>query len=147
MVMVTSMRSSAIITTATDFGEIRMVYSWIAGSVRENSYGISLGDLDSDGDLDLFTADYYSNRVWLNQNAPVGLVVTSLVPKNTGFVAQLSAELDEDVLNLGDTGTSAHGPPDVVLTGTTTGSVPGSFGGWRRRPLAHLHRNGRTACG
>ncbi|NER23393.1 MAG: DUF4347 domain-containing protein [Symploca sp. SIO1C2] len=37
---------------------------------RSNSYGVSLGDIDGDGDLDAFIANFngQANKVWLNNN-------------------------------------------------------------------------------
>jgi hypothetical protein len=54
------------------------------------------------------------------------LVVTSLTPTATGFVAQFNRALDPSVLNLYDTQTGGLGPADVTLTGPG-GVVTGSL--------------------
>jgi len=55
------------------------------------------------------------------------LLVTSLEPISTGFVAQFNTELDVNALNLFDTQTAGLGPADVVLRGETAGTVAGSL--------------------
>ena len=67
-----------------------------------NSIGISLGDLDSDGDLDAFVANYSSqgNKVWLNVPPPPE--VTTLFPvanthsadNTTNLVATFNGNID-----------------------------------------------------
>ncbi len=54
-----------------------------------------------------------------------GLVVTSLSPTESGFMAQFSSDLDPSTLNLYDTG--GLGAADVVFQGTSTGAVRGSM--------------------
>ena len=55
------------------------------------------------------------------------LIVTSLVPTPTGFIAELNGELVSTALNLYDAQTGGAGPPDVLLDGATVGRVSGSL--------------------
>jgi hypothetical protein len=55
------------------------------------------------------------------------LAVTELTPTASGFVVQLSREVDPAVLNLNDVASGAPGPVDVSLTGATVGTVGGSL--------------------
>ena len=54
----------------------------------------------------------------------LSFTVSSLLPTSTGFVAELSADVDASVLNLYD---SKLGDPDAVLSGAATGPVTGSL--------------------
>ncbi len=51
----------------TQGGTARHVHRQRTNAWHGNSYGISLGDVDGDGDLDAFVANVGANRVWLNQ--------------------------------------------------------------------------------
>ena len=58
-------------------------------------------------------------------NGPIS--VWQLHPTSTGFVAELTAGPDEDILNLFSTETGGQGPADVTLMGAMTGVITGSL--------------------
>ena len=60
----------------------------------------------------------------VDDDGPLSFTAT-LVPTNSGFVANLSAELDGNDINLHDLGDA--GAPDVILTGASGGPVAGSL--------------------
>lgn len=89
---------------------------------------IVLDPADPDDASDYGTAveakhlDYADNVIAVEmQQPPVGLVVTSLTPQNSGFVAKFNSELNPDSLNL-----YGERPSDITLQGTTVGTVRGS---------------------
>ncbi len=55
------------------------------------------------------------------------LLVTSLTPTDSGFVAEFSSDLERDELNLYDAQAAELGAPDAVLQGATVGPVSGSL--------------------
>jgi hypothetical protein len=55
------------------------------------------------------------------------LKVLSLTPTPSGFVAQLSHDIERSALNLYDVASGAYGPSDVTLVGDTVGPVTGSL--------------------
>ncbi|HUG67973.1 MAG TPA: cadherin domain-containing protein, partial [Pirellulaceae bacterium] len=57
----------------------------------------------------------------------LAVAVDAFTPTSSGFVAELSAEIRESVLNLYDTESQALGAADVTLTGNVTGNVRGSL--------------------
>jgi hypothetical protein len=57
----------------------------------------------------------------------LAVVVESLTPTPSGFVAQFSEAIDTGNLNLYDAQNGALGPADVTLTGGTVGDIAGSI--------------------
>ena len=55
------------------------------------------------------------------------LIVTSLTPTSSGFIAEFNLTFDSTVLNLHDLQAAGLGAADVVLRGETSGLVPGSL--------------------
>jgi uncharacterized protein YggE len=86
--------------------------SWTAGSRRSN------------------VTRYERRRLFLEPLQPrevLAVAVDAFTPTPSGFVAELSAEIRQSVLNLYDTQSHAMGATDVTLTGNVTGNVPGSL--------------------
>ena len=73
---------------------------------------------------------YERRRLFLEPLLPrevLAVAVDAFTPTSSGFVAELSAEIRESVLNLYDTESQALGAADVTLTGNVTGNVRGSL--------------------
>lgn len=62
-----------------------------------------------------------------DDDAPPTFSVTSLTATESGFIAELSGELDPSALNLYDTQNLALGDADVMLVGASSGPVRGSL--------------------
>ncbi|MCA9120282.1 MAG: cadherin domain-containing protein [Planctomycetaceae bacterium] len=76
------------------------------------------------------TARYERRRLFLEplqSREVMAVAVEAFMPTPSGFVAELSAEIQQDVLNLYDTESGALGAADVTLVGNVTGNVPGSL--------------------
>ncbi len=63
----------------------------------------------------------------LQSREVLAVAVDAFMPTPSGFVAELSAEIQQSVLNLYDTESHALGAADVTLTGNATGNVRGSL--------------------
>ncbi len=76
----------------------------------------------------ILTATDVSNSAIAGSSAPItvrGLIVTSLVPTATGFVAQFNQAFDPSILSIYD-GLGVSGPADVTVDGPS-GAVRGSL--------------------
>ncbi|MEM7394334.1 MAG: FG-GAP-like repeat-containing protein, partial [Verrucomicrobiota bacterium] len=91
------------LVTANDSNELNRVWLNTGGVFTDrgqalggsNSFGIALGDLDADGDVDAFIADFDApNRVWLNQGCTNGI---------TDVTLSVTGSPDEVDLGLGNT--------------------------------------------
>ncbi|MDA1013367.1 MAG: FG-GAP-like repeat-containing protein [Planctomycetota bacterium] len=87
-----------------------------SGQSLGNAYSeaVELGDLDNDGDLDAFVANYNSNRVWLNQGGVQGGTVGQFVENG-----QTLGALDSSGVRLGDV--DNDGDLDAFVTNARNG--------------------------
>ncbi|WP_372896787.1 cadherin domain-containing protein, partial [Stieleria sp.] len=63
----------------------------------------------------------------LESRRVLAATIASFNPTSSGFVAELSEEIDTSVINLYDAENGLAGAADVTLTGATTGDVAGSL--------------------
>ncbi len=63
----------------------------------------------------------------LDDDEPLGFVVTALSPTDSGFVAEFNGRLATNVLNLYEAQASVLEPADVTLVGSESGPVTGSL--------------------
>jgi uncharacterized repeat protein (TIGR01451 family) len=80
------------------------------GQRLDNSSGFdtALGDLDGDGDLDAFVANWGANKVWLNQLAPV------LTIRKTAPATMVPGSLITYTLTISNTGTATATNPLIL---------------------------------
>ncbi len=102
-----------------------------------SSWGVELGDLDGDGDLDVFMSNFGANRVYLNDGGGVftdsGQALGSHFSRNAAL-GDVDGDGDLDVLVANDNGQSNYGTGENMLwrndgSGVFAGQV---FGGDRR---------------
>jgi uncharacterized protein YggE len=94
------------------FQMIERQFSWSSGTRRSS------------------VSPHQKRRLFLEPLQPrevLAVAVDAFMPTPSGFVAELSAEIQQSALNLYDTQSHALGAADVTLTGNVTGNVRGSL--------------------